>query len=692
MINGEKLQLLIIEESENEAEALANTLRNAGYSIRFIHAADTETIESRLETHRPDLVLCGEHAPASLAAVCSILEARNMAIPVIAIADEASETGVIAARKAGIKTLVSYEQPENLQLAVGAEVDTLLLREQLASLQAALQESEKRCHHLIENSSDAIAYIHEGMHIYANRPYMDLFGIKTREDICGTPVLDMIRPGARDTFKDFLRSYRDSGDADNKFRIDCIKPDGETFGSLMELTATTMDGEPCTQVVIRPRTTSTELEKKIDALTRQDLLTGLSNRQHFMEKLEQSVNSRPVEGEQRALIYILIDNFKSIRENTGIAASDTALRDLGKLIEMNCGARDTVARFGEYAFTILLHAGSTEKIQALGEKLLHDIAGHITEIEHHNITTTGSIGICAINEYSENAQTVLSRADLACEVARSSGGNRIHTHSTTVDEHIGQDHEHEWDDIIRKTIDEQRFYTVYQPIVSLHGDTRERYEVLLRIVDEHGHVILPGQFLNIAEKTGHSGEIDRWVINTTFRRLAELRDEDTDASFFIKLSGPTFADPALPEWIETKLREYRVPRGAVVFEIREKSAANDMTNARAFISAMQRIDCKVALEHYGCGDQPQLIKHLPVDLLKIDGSLIEGVAASQEQQERVKAIISLARENNKLSIAERVDDAADLAVLWQYGIDLIQGNFVQEPDKELEYNFEGEMV
>jgi diguanylate cyclase (GGDEF)-like protein/PAS domain S-box-containing protein len=613
-------------------------------------------------------------------------------IPVIAIADEAPESAVIAARKAGIRALVSYGQPENLQQAARTELDTILLKAQLVSLQAALADTDKRCQQLIENSSDAIAYIHEGMHVYTNQPYMDLFGINTREDIYGTPVLDMIKPGARDTFKDFLRSYRDSADADSRFRIDCIRPDGECFASVMELTATTLDDEPCTQVMIRPQTSSRELEEKIDTLSRQDLLTGLFNRQHFMERLGQSIYSSPGGHEQRALIYILIDNFKNIRENTGIAASDTALRNLARVIETNSGARDCVARFGEHAFTILHHAASREKIQALAEKLLHDISAHITEFEGHSITTTGSIGICAINEHSQCAQTVLSRADLACEVARSSGGNRIHTHSTTVDERIGQEQEDEWDEIIRNTIDEQRFYLVYQPIVSLRGDTRERYEVLLRIVDEHGHVILPGQFLSIAEKSGLGGEIDRWVIGTAFQRLAELDREVTDATFFIKLSGSTISDTSLPEWLHGKLRQLRLGSEQVVFEIPEQVANNDLTSARTFITAMQQFRCQVALEHYGCGDQPQLIRHLPVGLLKIDGSLIEGLAASQTNQQKVRSIVELAREHGMQSIAERVDDAADLAMLWQYGVDLIQGNFVQEPDRKLEYNFEGEMV
>ncbi len=281
---------------------------------------------------------------------------------------------------------------------------------------------------------------------------------------------------------------------------------------------------------------------------------------------------------------------------------------------------------------------------------------------------------------------------MACEVARSSGGNQIHTHSIVVSEQIGQENEQDWDNVIRTTIDEERFYLAYHPIVSLKGDTRQRYEVLLRIIDEAGHVILPGQFLSIAEKTGLSDEIDRWIISTAFRKLAETRKENDDTSFYIKLSGTTLTDTGLPAWIEEQLRENHLVSDGIVFEIPERTAIDDLKNAMTFVKSMQNLNFRVAFEHYGHSDQPQLLKHLPVDILKIDGALISGLAGNEENQSRVKAIIELAKEHGKVCIAECVDDAGSLARLWQYGVDFIQGNFVQEPSKYLNYDFEGEIA
>ena len=693
MKHGEILHLLIIEESKNDAESLANALRNNGHQIQFNHGTTLDDIEIALKNQHPDIVLCGSGTaipPAS--EVTTLLGRHELTVPVIVIAEEASESEMVAARKSGISSLISYDQPDHLPLVFSREVDLLRLQQQLNALNGALRGSESRCHALIENSSDAVAYIHEGMHVYANQPYMDLFAIENREEVEGTPILDMISETHRDSFKGFLKDYLEEQAEDNNLDIACLNPAGEVFHSSMELSPATMEGEPCTQIIIRVKASNAELEKKIESLSRLDSLTGLSNRQHFMQLLKERISEQNTTDDHRALIYITLDNFKVIREEYGIVTSDTVLCDIAELLEANCGENDCLSRFGDYSFAILHYDSNEEKTLALGETLLHKIAGHLSEVDGRAITTTSSIGTCTIKNSSNDAQQIISWADMACEVARSSGGNQIHTHSVVVSEQIGQENEQAWDDVIRSTIDEERFHLAYQPIVSLKGDTRQRYEVLLRIIDEAGHVILPGQFLSIAEKTGLSGEIDRRIISTVFRKLAETRKDNDDTSFYIKLSGTTLTDTGLPAWIEEQLRENHLVSDGIVFEIPERTAIDDLKSAMTFVKSMQNLNYKVAFEHYGHSDQPQLLKHLPVDILKIDGALISGLAGNEENKSRVKAIIELAKEHGKVCIAECVDDAGSLAQLWQYGVDFIQGNFVQEPSKELNYDFEGEIA
>ncbi len=688
METGEAIHLLIVEESGTDAEALANELKQSGHSFQFNHAESAETLERALDSQLPDIVICAicEGLPTP-EAICSGLEQRNAHAAIIALADTAPEADVLRMEKSGIAALVSYEYPEHLHITFARQAEAINLQRRVRQLETILRGGEARCHELIEKSSDAIAYIHDGMHVYANRPYMELFDIASAEDIEVTPMLDMISPDGRNTFKKFLKNYEGQNDSDNTLTIDCVSPENGQFNCTMECAPATMDGESCTQIIIRVSSDNAELEARIRMLSQKDMLTGLWNRQHFMQELENQGGQ--ASDQACALAYVALDNFKSVREEAGVASSDLVLCDIASLLQKHISEDDCLARFGDFVFTIIKSGADQDAIRADCVTLLENISAHLSHVEGQVFTLTASLGLCAITEHRKDAQKLISYADMACEVARTSGGNQLHTHSTVVDENSGQ--EQEWDQVIRDTIDQERFYLVYQPVVSLKGDTTQRYEVLLRIIDEKGHVILPGQFLSIAEKTGMSGEIDRWIINKAFEVLAEARNENP-VSFFIKLSGTTLADPELPDWISNKLREYRLVSDGVVFEIPEQNAIADLKSSMAFVQAMQSLHCKVALEHFGRGDQPQLLDHVPADILKIDGNLITEMSENKEAQAQVKAIVDLARANNKVCIAEFVADASCLAMLWQIGVDGIQGNFIQEPAKTLDYVFESEIA
>jgi len=684
------LCLAIIEDSGHKAEGHATALRNAGFTVRFDLVNNLDGLAGLFSSSSPDIVFCGTgNQLPDLNSVTRLLTERAEGVPVIAFTDEITDAAVNDADHNGVMALVAYDDPDSLQAVMKREQQTVLLRRQVRQLGKRLAEAETRCSTLMESSRDAIAYIHEGMHIHANNSYLDLFGFSELDEIAGLPIMNMIDPGDHEKFRKFLRSY--DNDSNGTLKIRGVEPGGNPFDAVIEFSPASIDSEACTQIVIRNHA-DVELEAKLDTLSQQDMLTGLCNRQHFMQVVNTSIQNDVEEDQLQAVAYILLENFKSIREEIGIAGSDMVINDIARLVETACGQDDVIARFSDYVFTVLHYDSSKEGIQQFAETLRQKVGEHVSDIEGQAATTTCSIGICVLNEHTSNAQNILSRADLACEVARSSGGNQIHTHSTTVDEKMDAGNEDKWDEVISATIREERFHLVYQPIVSLNGNAGSRYEVLLRIVDEEDHIILPGQFLSIAEKTGKSGEIDRWVINKAFSTLVEQGDDGSDVEFFIKLAGATLEDPELPVWINRILKDYRIKSDRICFEIPEAVAIRDLKNTRTFIKAMQNLHCRVAIEHFGCANQSQLIQHLPVDLLKIDGSLVNGLASSEEQQEKIKTLIDLARKANIPCVAERVDDSGDLAKLWEYGIDYIQGNFVQEPSKELEHDFEGELA
>ena len=695
MDNEHTLQLFIIEESRNDAEALANVLRNAGQASRPTFAEDLEDISAALDQRLPELMLCAVGLESvSLADVATLLKQRELNVPLIAVAESADERDIVEAMRQGATDLCSYDQPEHLQLVVKREMSQIKTGQSAQNYELKFRESEKRARMLMESSHDAIAYVHEGMHIFANSAYLEMFGFGDLEEIEGTPILDMVALEDHSEFKDFLRNYSKDGEQEGNLETHGLLPDGKKFDAEMEFAPASIDGEPCTQIIIRSQAgSSAELEQKLKYLSKQDVLTGLFNRQYFIEELELAVTDALSGSSSAAVIYLVIDNFKQIKDNLGIGAADMVISDIGNLLHDQAHENDIVARFGDHSFAVLRRDCDAETIQALGENLRHVVEEHIADVQDQSVTTTCSIGMSIVAESTPSAHEVISRADLACEVARSSGGNRVHLHNPVVDEKIGKERDQQMHALIKDALERNQFQLLYQPIVSLQGEAGGKYEVLLRMLNDEGEHILPTQFLPIAEQTGQISEIDRWVIQNAIRTLTEHRAQGADTQFFIKISAATLMHGELLQYIGNCMKVTRLPGDALTFEIAEKHAAQHLKNAKAFVKTLRELHCKTALEHFGAGPNSfQLLKHLPVDFLKIDGSFIHNLASDTDNQAMVRSILATAKSMNRQCIAEYVQDAHSLAVLWQSGIQFIQGNFLQEPSAALDYDFSSEIA
>ena len=592
--------------------------------------------------------------------------------------------------QAGARDLVLRAPPEHLALVVEREFDSLLERRALQHYKKNYQESETRARALIDSSRDAITYVHDGMHVYANSVYLGMFGFNELEEVEGTPIMDMVAPADHPKLKDFLRRYSKGESSDTTLDVQGLRPDRTHFSALMEFAHASIDGEACTQIIIRDQSSSKELEKKIKHLSKQDLLTGLYNRQYFLEDLEHNLTHPQEDRENQAVLYILLDNFKTIKESVGIAGSDLVLGDIAKLLQGMIDKNEVAARFTDNAFTIL--AQGHKDLKGFADSIRRAIEDHISEVAGQSITTTASIGAHHIGQGDKSAQDVIARADLACEIARKAGGNRAHVHDAISDAKADKEKGQQWVAQIKHAVEHDLFRLVYQPIVSMQGEPGERYEVLLRMLGRDNELILPGQFIPTAEQSTLILDVDRWVIGNAIRLLADhQRSTGKQALFFVKLSGASLDDPELPHWISERLKASRLQGDSLIFEVHEKTASAHLKNAKVFINGLKELHCGFAIEHFGVNEHAfNLLKHLPADYLKIDGSLMHKLAQNPSQQEIVKNIAAQAHDLGKLTIAEFVEDASSLSVLWQCGVKFIQGNFLQEPHPLMDYEFSEE--
>lgn len=692
MENDTTLKVIILDDSINEIELIVSQLRNTGIAVRSFNIDTEDDLNDLLNSQTLDMVIChvNEESPGLLQIV-KLIKQAGKDISVIAIDEQYDIDKPSEIMSYGVRDYVSKQNPEHLAEVIKREINDLKNRRKLRTQEKAVRETEKRCYALLDSSRDAITYVHEGMHIYANPVYLEQFGFTDRDEIDGIPIMDMVAPEDHAKFKDFLKRYSKGEGENESLEVKGLQPDGKIFNAIMEFSPAAIEGEPCTQIIIRVQSNDKDLENKLKHLTTQDVLTGLFNRQYFLEELSQAVSDANTGSETSALLYIEPDNFRDIKEAVGIAGTDLIIGDLGNILKELTPETAISARLSDTTFAMLYRQSDQSAVQQLAETIRDKIEHHIAEVDGRSLTLTASIGINYIGETAVNAQDVISKADLACEMMHKEGGNKIHTHNPIADLQASKDRDQYWGHMIRDALSHDKFKLVFQPIASLQGELNERYEVLLRLFDDENKEHMPGKFIPVAEQSELIVKIDRWVVDQAIKTLAERRNSGHDTIFFVKISARTLTDETLLPWISSLLKQSRLPGQSLVFELSEPNAVTHLKFAKVFAQGLKQLHCGFCLEDFGNGmNSFQLLKHLPVDYLKIDGAFIHNLASNSENQSMIKSIIEMAASLNKPVIAEFVEDANSLSILWQSGIQYIQGHFLQEPNSTMNFDFSGE--
>ena len=286
------IKLLVIEESRDKAEKYVTALRNAGIAVHATRVDDALKTKEALEEQASDLILYSSTTEDFPLSEAIPLFREHAEIPVIVLYKDQDRSALLGAMRDGARDIVAKEDLDHLQLVVKRELEHLLQRRRLSSVEQKLKELESQCNALMQTSNDAIAYVHEGMHVRANPAYLKMFGYFEMDDVEGMPILDMVTGEYHQQLKQILRNVGTEGDnALQRLEAKCETSDGKVFKALLEFSPSSIEGEDCTQVVISDRSMSLELEKKLRQLSIQDTQTGTYNRQYFLETLSEAEKS-----------------------------------------------------------------------------------------------------------------------------------------------------------------------------------------------------------------------------------------------------------------------------------------------------------------------------------------------------------------------------------------------------------------
>ena len=418
------VHLLILDPSQNDAETLVSLLRNSGKATRAHRITSEEDLEETLKTGNWDLLLARDDVEQEFGADGALAMIRRLDkdIPFVLLTGEFNRERTVSIMKAGGQDTVPFENTDQLVLVVNRELSALEDRRRRRTLESHLRESEQRCQLLLESSKDAIAYINDGMHIYANQSYMEFLGYDDIDDLICIPVLDTLTPESQEKYKEFMKSFADSGE--DGMTMNCVarRSDDQELSVTMSVSAATYDGETCTQIVIQPEHSDAELEEKIRQISSQDLLTGLFNRQYLMDALGQTIATAGKDNKTGALAYIALDNFMSLKGQVGIAGADLMLGDLATLLKEQAPENMVLARLSDDAFCLLCQPCEEKAMAEQCEAIRKKVEDHLFDINGRTVQLTLSIGVAAITENAPKAPDLMGRAHTASSELKKKAG------------------------------------------------------------------------------------------------------------------------------------------------------------------------------------------------------------------------------------------------------------------------------
>lgn len=527
---------------------------------------------------------------------------------------------------------------------------------------------------------------------YMNPVAQQLTGLAVDEAM-GRPVSDVFRlvnEGTGEPLPDPVRAvlskpWRKPPDTDTRHRAlrrsdgrlvpvqESAAPIRDEDGALMGVVLTFID-----------ISVTRELARELQHQAAHDALTGLINRAEFERRLLQTQQDADERGGAHVLCYLDLDQFKVVNDTCGHVAGDELLRQLAVLFRSRVRDTDVLARLGGDEFGIILMNCTIHEAQGMADSVRELVEDFRFSWEDRTFAVGVSIGLVPIDGHGYGISELLRASDAACYAAKESGRNRVHVYQTDDKALLERQGEMQWVNRIRRALDEDRLRLFVQPIQPLNAgmERQQRFEVLVRMLDEQGRIVPPGAFMPAAERYNVASAIDRWVVANTLAWIGDhtRRSDGNPGHYSINLTADSLTDEDFLDFVHERIKREKVPPQSLCFEITETNAIANLSRALVFMRSLKAIGCAFALDDFGSGVSSfGYLKNLPVDYVKVDGSFVRDICEDSTARVMVASINNIAQEMGLKTVAEFVENQAIVDELMALGVDYAQGYHLGKP-------------
>jgi multidomain signaling protein FimX len=668
--------LIVVSSARDPVEAINSILRRAGHPVHCTWIPALRDLADAVTQINPELLVHVAGPNDDLQPVISVRDQMAPTVPVVVLAEAVDEARIAAAMTLGARDVVSLANPVRLQAVMLRELRAYRLERALNTTLKSAHDARSQLETVLERSNDAIVQIQEGIVVDANPAWVELFGVE--ESLLGNPVMDLFDESTQPALKGALAACLQGRWSDHTLKVNAVLADGTTLPVEVVLALGEHEGEPSIRLVLpsKPRDDA-KLVEDLSEVVRSDATTGFLHRRELIEALAARLAS-PAPGGMRCVALIKLDKFASLERDVGVTASEEILGEFAKILKETLHSKEIVGRFGGVKFLALLERGNEHDIDAWSEQFLARMHKHVMRVNDKAVSVTCAVGLSVVSPGQASLDAVIADALEACLKGAARGGNQTVTSDRADNDNRVQSYDKVWVKHIKAALMENRFRLVQQPVASLQGDDPVMFDVLVRMIDTQGKEVLPAEFMAAAERNDLLKNIDRWVVGASLSFAAQRKP----GCLFVRLSKDTARDGTFLGWLDNHIRASRAEPQRLCFQITEEVAATYITQVKALAGALRQRGFRFALDGFGSGrDSQGLLESVPLDFVKIDGALVQGLTGDPNLQQRVRTLVEAAAKRLIQTIAERVEDANTMAVLWQVGVQYIQGYFINEPEQ-----------
>lgn len=670
--------LIVMDDSPDLAQRVLSVLRNRGIVVHTHHADKMESLARLLDTTATSAVVLQLQParPERPAQVRKQLE-RYPGVPLVLLIDSLNCEGLCDALGAVPDAVVDEEEDDQLVAVIQRFSNSAFELTQLEDGKARLEELEERYNLLLESSREAIAYIHEGLHIYANSAYLELFGYATFDDIEGVSLIELLETQAEGTDVRALLKKLGRGELPESAEGYVARDaEGESFPCTVEFSYSRYNNEACTQLLVQRRVDEVDpaLAIELEKLKTTDLATGMYNRQAFMLKLSEQVEQADDTSEY-ALMFVELDRYDKMLESLGVLVAEKMIAVVsGMLSTCLNGEQDLSCRYGDHTFAFYLQRGDRAQIEQVAQQVISTINAQPIEVEADSVPATCSVGYTFLAGLNRSADLLLSQAISAWQEAVSNGGNRsmLYRPRQSVDE--GDDTSRVWVERLRHALDNNQLLLATTPITNMEDESEQLLEIMVKLKsDDSDELVGSKDFMPAAKSIGLTGDVDRYVL----RRLSNIRSKNPKARYFMHLSGDSLAAGDFAGWIDNVLSEATgIKPSQLILLMNPAEIASNLRPAQHFMDLLGPRGVGFGLDQFGeTDDGERVLQHLPVDYIRVHPKFCSRLNDAKAMA-ALKELVGQAQAKQVHVIAPDVADATSLSTLWQVGITLVQGNFL----------------